>query len=41
MAQCQFDKKRYTIGLYTDIKDAEIAVQAFRSKLHGDFARHI
>ena len=40
-AQCQVNKKRYTIGLFNDLELAKQKIQHFREKMHGEFARHI
>jgi hypothetical protein len=39
-AQCFVNSKNYFLGRYEDIDDAETAVKAFRTKHHGEFARH-
>jgi len=39
-AQCRVNGKRYHIGYYADIKDAQIAVRKFRELHHGEFVNH-
>lgn len=34
-----FMGKSYSAGVYTNLKDAEMAVKQLRAKLHGDYAR--
>jgi hypothetical protein len=39
-AQCFINYKNHFLGRYKNIEDAEKAVKDFRSKHHGEFARH-
>lgn len=39
-ARCLVNGKRYSLGCFTDIADAERAVREFREKHHGEFANH-
>ena len=39
-AEINYRKKRFYLGLFEDIKEAESVVRAKREELHGEFARH-
>lgn len=39
-AACTVNKKRYFLGNFQELADAEAAVKAFRSQHHGEFACH-
>lgn len=39
-ATCTVDRKKYHVGYFTDISDAEHAVKNFRETHHGDFSCH-
>lgn len=39
-ASCQSNKKRYYLGLFDTIEEAEKVVKSARERLHMDFARH-
>ena len=39
-ASCQSNKKRYYLGLFDTIEEAEKVVKCARNDLHGEFARH-
>lgn len=39
-ARCLVNGRRYSLGCFTDIADAERAVRAFREEHHGEFANH-
>lgn len=38
-AEIQAKKRRYTVGYFADIRSAELAINAARIRLHGEFAR--
>jgi hypothetical protein len=40
VASCSFGSKHYTIGYYTTIIDAAVAVKEFREEHHKEFANH-
>ena len=40
LARCNFDYKPHFVGYFDKIDHAQTAVEAYRSKLHGEFARH-
>ena len=39
-AHCRVNNIRHFVGLFKNIKDAEIAVNTFRELYHGEFANH-
>jgi hypothetical protein len=39
-ARCCVNKKRIQIGRFTNLQEAEQAIKNFRSKNHGNFAKH-
>jgi hypothetical protein len=40
IARCEVDKKRYFLGRFDDIKEAEKVIVQFRNQYHGSFANH-
>ena len=39
-AQCQVNKVRHNLGFYETFEEAERVVKEFRTKAHGEYARH-
>jgi hypothetical protein len=39
IARVGANNKRHTVGFFADVQSAEIAIEAARHKLHGEFAR--
>lgn len=39
-AYCDVNGRRYSLGLYSDIEQAKIAVMKFREKMHNVFCNH-
>jgi hypothetical protein len=40
LARCNFDYKPHFVGYFDKINEAKVALETYRSKLHGEFARH-
>ncbi|EMM2094604.1 MULTISPECIES: HNH endonuclease [Enterobacteriaceae] len=40
LAACAVDGKRYHLGMFEDISEAEKTIKDFREKYHGEFAKH-
>ena len=40
MARCNFDYKPHFVGYFDKIDIAKLAIEAYRTELHGEFARH-
>ena len=40
LARCNFNYKPHFVGYFDKINEAQLAIETYRNKLHGEFARH-